>query len=520
MDKISILWVDDEIEILKPHIMFLEQKGYDCDTVNNGRDALDLIEKGTYDIVFLDEHMPGLSGLDTLAVIKNMAPTLPVVMITKSEEEHVMEGAIGSSIADYLIKPVNPHQILLSLKKIMESSSIVSLKTTSDYQQQFRQISMEIGGGLDHEQWMDIYKRLINWELKLEKSDDESMHEILQMQKEEANTVFCKYYQNSYEDWLKGSQPNRPIFSHTVLKEKLFPLINNNSKRSVFLIVVDNLRFDQWKAIASILERFYRVKKEEMYYSILPTTTQYARNAFFAGLMPSEIERKYPQYWLNETDEGGKNNSESELLETLLKRYGINIKHSYNKILNLDAGRKLSENIANYFTNKLNVIVYNFVDMLSHARTEMEIIRELANDEKAYRSLTLSWFENSPLFDILRTLSSYNVDVVITTDHGSVRVVKPVKVIGDKETSTNLRYKTGRNLNYNAKEVFEVRDPQKIFLPKNNITSSFVFARNGDFIVYPNNYNYHVKHYESTFQHGGISMEEVMIPFITLQPKA
>ena len=519
MDKISILWVDDEIEILKPHIMFLEQKGYVCDTINNGRDALSMIEKDNYDIVFLDEHMPGLSGLETLSMIKNIAPALPVVMITKSEEEHVMEGAIGSSIADYLIKPVNPHQILLSLKKIMDSRAIVSSKTSSDYQQQFRQISMEIGGGLDYEQWMDIYKQLINWELKLEKSDDESMHEILQMQKEEANTVFCKYYQNSYEEWLKGNQPDRPIFSHTVLKEKLFPLLNSNPKKPVFLIVVDNLRFDQWKAIAPLLERFYRVKKEDMYYSILPTTTQYARNSFFAGLMPSEIERKYPQYWINETDEGGKNNCESELLEMLLKRYGINIKHSYTKVLNLDAGRKLSENIANYFTNKLNVIVYNFVDMLSHARTEMEIIRELANDEKAYRSLTLSWLEHSPLFDILRTLSAHNVDVVITTDHGSVRVVKPLKIVGDRETSTNLRYKTGRNLSYNAKEVFEIRDPQKIFLPKNSITSSFVFARSGDFLVYPNNYNYHVKLYDSTFQHGGISMEEVMIPFITLQPK-
>jgi CheY-like chemotaxis protein len=519
MDKISILWVDDEIEMLKPHILFLQQKGYSCDTINNGRDAIDMIEKNTYDVVFLDEHMPGLSGLETLTAIKNMKPTLPVVMITKSEEEHVMESAIGSSIADYLIKPVNPNQILLSLKKIIDSKSIVSEKNSSDYQQQFLQISAEIGNRPNYNQWFDIYKRLVNWELKLEKSDDESMHEILRMQKDEANTVFCKYIQNNYEKWLNGSGSDHPVFSHTVLKEKMFPLLNANNKKPLFLILIDNLRFDQWKTIEPLLERFYRVKKEEMYYSILPTTTQYARNSLFAGLMPSEIERKYPQYWVNETEEGAKNNFESELLEMLLKRYGINIKHSYTKILNLDAGKRLSDNISNLSNNKLNVIVYNFVDMLSHARTEMEIIRELASDEKAYRSITLSWLEHSPLFEILRTLSSQDVDVIITTDHGSVRVMKPIKIIGDRESSTNLRYKTGKSLNYNVKDVFDIRDPQKAFLPKNNITSSFVFARNTDFFAYPNNYNYYVKYYENTFQHGGISMEEVMIPFILLQSK-
>lgn len=517
MDKINILWVDDEIDLLKPHILFLEQKGYTVHITNNGDEALDMVRSQPYDIVFLDEQMPGLSGIETLEQMKVDFPNLPVVMITKSEEETIMEEAIGSNISDYLIKPVNPNQILLSLKKNLENKKLVSEKTTTQYQQAFSKLGMKISGSLDYEEWIDVYKRLTRWELELEKSTDNSIKEVLNMQKLEANQVFSKFIENNYIDWINGNAKERPILSHTLLKEKLFPMLN--SKNPVFLIIIDNLRYDQWKVIQPIIEEYYRVTSDEIFYSILPTVTQYSRNAIFSGLMPAEIERKYPQYWIREDEEGTKNQFEDKLLGEFLKRYGKNIKFSYTKVLNLNVGRKLVDNLPNLLRNDLNVIVYNFVDMLSHARTEMEIIRELADDDPAYRSLTLSWFEHSPLKDIIEYLGEKKIDLAITTDHGSVRVSDPVKVVGDRNTNTNLRYKTGRALQYNRKEVFEVRNPGDIYLPKLNVSSSFIFCKRNDFFAYPNNYNYYVNYYRNTFQHGGVSMEEVMIPYIQLKAK-
>jgi DNA-binding response OmpR family regulator len=517
MDKINILWADDEIDLLRPHILFLKEKGYEVATANSGDGALDLFQKQDFDIVFLDENMPGLSGLETLSRIKSLRSDIPVIMITKSEEEHIMEDAIGSKIADYLIKPVNPNQILLSLKKNLDHRRLISEKTTSGYQQEFRNIGMTLGDRLNHSEWAEIYKKLVYWELELERSEDKSMAEVFQMQKTEANTQFSKFIEKNYIDWLNGKDKNPPVMSHTLLKAKVAPLLDKEP--CTFVVVIDNLRFDQWKVLQPIIQQYFKVDSEEMYYSILPTATQYARNALFAGLLPSEIEKRFPNLWLNDEEEGGKNLHEEEFFAAQLKRWGKDVKSSYHKITNLAGGKKLAENLSNLMSNKINVIVYNFVDMLSHARTEMEVIRELADDEAAYRSITVSWFEHSPLHDIIRQIAAKKAKLVITTDHGTIKVTEPSKVVGDRNTNTNLRYKQGKSLDYVKKDVFEVRNPADAFLPRQHVSTAFVFAKEDKFFAYPNNYNYYVTYYRNTFQHGGISLEEMIIPFVHLSPK-
>ncbi|MCK6648539.1 MAG: PglZ domain-containing protein [Bacteroidia bacterium] len=517
MEKINVLWADDEIDLLKPHILFLKDKGYEVSTATSGDEAIELVEKNAFSVVLLDENMPGLTGLETLNKLKAKNPHLPVIMITKSEEEHIMEDAIGSKISDYLIKPVNPNQILLSLKKTLDNKRLISEKTTSNYQQEFRQIGMTLSDRLSWTEWQNVYKKLVYWELELEKSKDESMFEILKMQKSEANKLYGKFIESNYIGWLNGKNPNPPLFSHTIFKQRVAPLLDKDE--TTFVVLIDNLRYDQWKIIEPIITQYFKVEQEELYSSILPTATQYARNAFFAGLMPSEIEKRFPKLWLNDEDEGGKNMHEEELLAEQLKRLGKDIKMSYHKITNNAAGKRLSENISNLMQNKLNVIVYNFVDMLSHARTEMEVIRELADDEKAYRSITLSWFEHSPLHDIIKQIAAKKCKMVITTDHGTIKVTEPSKVVGDKNVNTNLRYKQGKSLDYVKKEVFEVKNPADAFLPKQNVSTTYVFAKEDLFFAYPNNFNYYVGYYRNTFQHGGVSLEEMIIPFISLSTK-
>lgn len=514
----KILWADDEIDLLKPHMLFLKEKGCEVTAVQSGSDALDELEGGDVlpDVVFLDEQMPGLSGIETLRRVKEKWPQLPVVMVTKSEEEGLMEDALGGKISDYLIKPVSPSQLWLMVKKHTERKRLQSERSTMNYQQEFREIGNMIGGRMDAEEWKDVYRKLVYWDLELAGSEDENIHDIFMSQKEEANRQFCRFYEENYLNWVAGGQ-GRPLMSPTVLKERMFPLLKDG--RPTFLIVIDNFRFDQWKFVQPLLEQYLRTEREEMYYAILPTTTQFARNAMFAGLMPSEIERMYPQYWLNEDQEGWKNQYEAELLGENLRRNGIGVKMSYNKVLNAQYGKKLVDRLPELMRNGLNVIIYNFIDMLSHARTDSDIVRELAEDEKAYRSVTLSWLEHSPLIEILKELSEKDVNVVITTDHGSVKIDHPVRVKGDREVSVNLRYKQGRLLDYNPKDVFEVKDPKRAFLPKLHVTSPYIFCRGNDFFVYPNNYNEYVRYYTNTFQHGGLSMEEVLVPFVVMRSK-
>lgn len=511
---ISILWIDDEIELLNPHIIYLEGKGYNVTPVNSGNEALEILENQKYTLIFLDENMPGLSGLDTLTKIKESNPTIPVIMITKNEEESIMEEAIGSKISDYLIKPVNPNQILLSIKKNIDTNRLVEEQTTRNYQMDFRNISISLASSLDRIEWKDIYKKLIYWELELEKSEDESIEDILSMQKTEANSQFFKFIKKNYKDWVNGD--DAPLLSHNLIRKKVVPLMEDN--KPTYLIVIDNLRYDQWKIIETTILKDFTLLKDEMYYSILPTATQYARNAIFAGLMPSEIQKRFPNKWKNDEDEGGKNMFEEDFFVDQLQRLGKgSCKHSYTKITNIEFGRKVISRIPNMKANDINVIVYNFVDMLSHARTDMKVIKELADDDSAYRSLTASWFEHSPLRDIMKQIAKQKANVVITTDHGTINVNKPSKVIGDRNVNANLRYKQGRNLNYQGNDVLAVNNPDDYFLPKQNVSSRYIFAKEDLYFVYQNNFNQFVNFYKNTYQHGGISLEEMLIPVVTLK---
>ncbi len=516
MKNITILWVDDEIDLLKPYVIFLKDKGYEVTSCTNGADAIDLVSSRSFDLVFLDEHMPGLSGLQVLDKIKQLQPDIPVVMITKNEEENIMEKAIGAKIADYLIKPVNPNQILLSIKKITEQRKLVTEKTTSSYQADFNQLSSQIQNAASYTDWVEVYKKLVYWELEIESLHNDELGPVLKYQKDEANTNFTKFIKKNYASWFDKDSSQKPIMSPNIFKEKCFPLIKEDD--TLFMVIVDNLRYDQWRVLSTVIKDFMKVEQEDLYCSILPTVTQYARNSMFSGLMPLDIQKVYPNLWSGAEEEAMDNLHEDELLQKQLQRNGLNYKMAYEKILNQKTGKRVVENIKNYYTNQLVVLVYNFVDMLSHARTESDMIKELAGDEAAYRTLTLSWFQHSYLLDLIKALAAEKKRVIITTDHGSIRVANAIKVVGDRTTTANLRYKQGKSLNYNAKEVFEIRDPTSIRLPKFNVSTSYIFAAAADFLAYPNNYNHYVSYYKNTFQHGGISLEEMLIPFVVLEP--
>jgi DNA-binding response OmpR family regulator len=516
MRKIRILWTDDEVEALSSHIFFLQEKGYEIDTCSNGNDTLDLVKQNSYDLIFLDEHMPGLSGIETLRLIRQIRTDIPVVMITKSEEEDIMEAAIGSEIAYYLIKPVKPTQVLLAIKKILDQRRLITEKTTIDYRQDFSRITSMISSASTFTDWTELYRKIVFWDSELDKSADQGMAEILKLQENEANNLFSKFISNNYLNWLKPDAPGKPVLSPSLFSARIFPYIKENVP--LFFILIDNLRYDQWKTISGELAGLYRIIEEDMYFSILPTTTQFSRNSIFAGAMPSVIAETMPQCWINEDEDEGKNSFEEELFRIHLARKGLKYKWSYNKIQNSQEGRKVNEKIKSLLANDLNILVFNFVDMLSHARTEVGVIRDLADEEPAYRSLTRSWFLHSSLYELLKNLSKHHVRVIFSTDHGTIRVQNPVKIIGDRKTSSNLRYKMGRNLDYDPRKVFELKDPEKGMLPRSNISSRYIFAMNKDYLVYQNNYNQYAAYYKDTFQHGGISMQEMMLPVACLEP--
>ncbi len=516
-ENVTILWADDEIELLKAQLLFLEKKGYEVTTVTNGYDALEEVDSSDYDLVFLDESMPGLTGLETLEKIKQTHPSLPVIMITKNEAETVMEEALGAQISDYLIKPVNPNQILLAVKKIIDNKRLIREKTMTSYQQEFRSLSMEIADGpRTQQEWVSIYKKIIEWELRLDQSQSSDMQDILTMQKREANAGFSRFVVDNYLEWLNSDTDQ--TYSYNLFRNKVFPLLSEDMP-TVF-ILLDNLRYDQIKVLEDLISENFRKTEEDYFYSILPTTTQYSRNSIFAGMPPDQIERSFKDFWLNDNEEGGKNMHEEDFLAAQIKRtLSWSPKWKYHKVTSNYVAKQIEDNCLNFLTNDLTVIVYNFIDMLSHARTEMEVLKELASDEKAYRSITRAWFENSPLWGSLKKLSEHPVQIIITTDHGTIRVKNPVKVVGDRETTTNLRYKVGRNLKFPRKDVLALDNPQEGKLPRPNVSSKFIFALEDDFFLYPNNYNYYNNYYRDTFQHGGVSLEEMICPFYVFKTK-
>ena len=511
-----IIWVDDEIDLLEPYLIYLRGKGYEVATATNGQDALDAVQASAFDIVFLDENMPGLTGLETLQELKRLRPEVPVVMITKSEEEHIMEEAIGEKIADYLIKPVNPSQILLCLKKHIHQQAIVSERAQENYRQEWSDISYMIDTASTAEEWYAVERSLSKWSLLMDEGRMDQWAKVLDEQRTQANAAFAKWVARNYESWFIEPTTNRPLMSRDIMKHAVFPLLDKGEK--VLLCVVDNFRYDQWKTIQPLLGELFSIRDEEQYLSILPTATQYARNAIFSGLMPLQIQEMFPNLWVEEEEEEGKNLNEKELIQTQLERFRKHYGFSYFKINESDFCEKVIRQLKGLQT-PLNVIVLNFIDMLSHSRTDSKMMRELCNDEAAYRSLTLSWFKHSPTYELFRKIAQLGYRVVLTTDHGTIRVQNPIQIIGDKNTNTNLRYKVGKSLNCQSKNVLEVTHPKQIGLPCPNISSSYVFCSGEDFFAYPNNFNYYAQFYRNTFQHGGISMEEMLIPLVTLDPK-
>lgn len=520
MQKKRIIWADDEIELLKPHILFLEQRGYEVTPVTNGEDAISQVRTRKYDLVLLDEMMDGKDGLTTLEEIKENSPTIPVVMITKSEEERLMEDAIGRKIDFYLTKPVNPSQILMACKQIFESRKLTEQKISRDYVQEFNRISQKLMDRLEFKDWYDIAQSMAEWEVELDALTDTGLRQMLEDQRKACNVEFGKFVEKNYHGWVNSGLPQRPEFSVDIVRNYVFPKIA--ARRKVVFIVIDCLRIDQWLGFESVLQEYFNINKK-FYYSILPTSTPYSRNAIFSGMWPSEIEQKFPDIWSKgEEDDSSRNRFEKELLEYQLKsnRVPMETEAKYVKILSAEHSRQLETNITSFVnSSQLTAIVLNFLDILAHTRSDSHVIKEIAPHEPAYRSLSNSWFTHSSFLEILKTLSRLDCQIVITSDHGSIRSLHGTEVIGDKETSTSLRYKYGKNIKSNPKHSMFIKNPLEYKLPKRGVNTHYIIAKEDYYFLYPTNYHHFLNHYNDTFQHGGISVEEVIMPVIEMEGK-
>ena len=514
----QILWADDEIDLLRPHILFLETKGYEVTSVTNGADAVERVREGSYDVVLLDEQMPGMGGLEALSEIKDISPEIPVVLVTKSEEENLMEEALGGQINDYLTKPVNPSQILLTCKRILERNRLRSEKVSQDYLQSFREISMALMNPLSHEEWIDLYLKLVHFDMSLD--GDEGVRQVLEDQYREANREFGRFIEDNYKEWIgKTHEPageERPMLSHEVVESTVFPVMG---KDPVLFFVIDCMRYDQWVEFERLMYPLFSIEKS-YHYSILPTATPYSRNAIFSGLLPRDLEQEYPSLWLEgEEDEHSRNRNEEAFLKDLMTRNKVNARMRYEKIVTTQRGREFAQSVSDFTQSELSAIVVNFVDILAHSRSDSAVLKEIAPDERAYRALTRTWFEHSWLYQAFQTLAEKNCTIIITSDHGAVRSLHPTKVIGDRETSTALRYKYGRNLRCDDRHAIFVKSPLEYGLPSRGINTNYIIAKEDYYFVYPTNYNHYVNMYRDTMQHGGVTMEEVILPVIKMVPR-
>jgi len=516
--KGRILWVDDEVEHLKPHILFLEDRGYSVTSVTNAEDAISLIRSNPYDLVLLDEMMPGMDGLEALPVIKSLRPALPMILVTKSEEENLMEEAIGVQIEDYLTKPVNPSQIFSTCKRILERQRISQEKVAREYTSEFGEISALLAQDMTPEMWVDIHLKLSERDLDLDAHPELGLRQTLHDQKRECNQAFGRYIGSHYSRWLAGE--SRPTLSVDLIPKYVLPLLQGG--HHVLFIIIDNLRLDQWLILESMLYDWFLIQRD-YYFSILPTATPYSRNAIFSGLFPIDIEADYSDLWKQgEDDEHSRNRFEHPLLMDQLKRLGIPLKpeSKYVKLMDSEDARQVIKNIDSYLNTPLSAMVFNFVDIMAHRRSDSQILREIVPDESAFRSLTRTWFEHSALFQILKASSQAGIKVVLTSDHGSIRCMRGSTVHADRETSTNVRYKYGRAIRGEAKHCLEIKNPHEFKLPARGINTNYLIALEDYYFVYPTNYHKYISLYRDSFQHGGVSLEEMILAVVILDPKS
>ncbi|NOT33441.1 MAG: response regulator [Candidatus Eisenbacteria bacterium] len=514
----QILWADDEIDLLRPHIKFLEQKGFAVTAVPNGEDALAALERQRYDVVLLDEMMPGLGGLGTLDAIKSRNHTLPVILITKSEEETLMDEAIGKRITDYLIKPVNPSQVFLACKRVFESDRLQDSQRARDYVGEMQRWQAIDTRRLDWAGWVDLTVESARWDVLFDGINEEGLKQAHADFRRPLNLEFSRFIEDQYPRWVKDAA-ERPRMSHDVVRHAVVPHLKSG-KRVVF-VVIDCMRLDQWFTLEPLLEELFEIQ-HDYYCGILPTATPYARNAIFGGLLPIDLQRHHPDLWQeNSKDERTKNRFERQLLEHQLERLKATPEKGlkYLKIYEADEAQAVKRQIQTFSNLSLVAMVFNFLDILAHGRSESEILQELAPDEAAFRAVMRAWFTHSPLYDILRALSKQDVTVVITTDHGSVLCKRAALVYGNRDTSTNLRYKFGVNLNCDTKQAINARKPSDFALPDDGVNKNYVLCREDYYFVYPTRFHEFERQYRGSFQHGGVSIEEMVLPLMTLTPR-